>query len=134
MAALHKAIVGRVQQLEKEEGLVVKAPSYPAVVHWVDGQPKYAAAFKRKGHRGSANERPWAEFDADAESPNGLFPGHVAHGDATVSDIWVTERFTREGCQRPGHFRLVDGLTGKKLGEAWYFGEADEGVVLAGSC
>lgn len=130
VADLHRAIKGRAAQLKKARSIVVAVPSYPAVITWVDHQPRYASAFRRKGHRGSAAVRPWAPFDPDAESPNGQFPGHVAHGDATPSDIQVPERFTREGAQRPGQFRLVDGLTGKKVGESWYLGEADEGVVL----
>ncbi len=108
----------------------IKAPSYPAILTWLRGRPIYESLLKSVGHKGAASKKPWVMFDPDSESPNGQYPGQIAHGDATVTDIWVCERFTRDGALRPSLFRLVDGFSGKKLGQAWHFGEVDEGVVL----
>lgn len=112
----------------KPRGIV--APSYPAVLRWTYDQPQYAQKVRRFGHRGAASSKPWAPLDPETAPPNGQFPGHVAHGDATPADLFCTERFTREGALRPSQWRLVDGMTGKRLGVALHYGEVDEGVVL----
>lgn len=124
VAALHKLVMAKCITGG------VTAPSYPAVLNWTRLQPQYAQKLRRLGHKGAASAKPWAPFDPESAPPNGQFPGHVAHGDATVSDVYCCERFTREGELRPGQFRLVDGMTGKRLASVLFFGEADEGVVL----
>ena len=124
VAAFHRVIAGRAPAAG------VLAPTYPAVLTWTRMQPQYAQKLRRKGHKGAAAAKPWARLDPESAPPNGQFPGHVAHGDATRADIWCVERFTRLGSLRPSPWRLVDGMTGKKLGQAWHFGEVDEGVVL----
>ena len=108
----------------------IVAPSYPAVLNWTAHQPQYAQKLRRLGHKGAASSKPWAPLDPESASPNGQFPGNVAHGDATVSDVFCSERFTREGAFRPAQWRLVDGMTGKRLASVLHFGEVDEGVVL----
>lgn len=124
VAAFHRVVTATASA----RGVV--PPSYPAVLTWTKNQPQYAQKRTRHGHKGAASAKPWAPLDPESAPPNGQFPGHIAHGDATVGDIWCPERFTREGSLRPSVFRLVDGLSGKRLGRAWHFGEVDEGVVL----
>lgn len=124
VAAFHKVVSARASSAG------ILAPSYPAVLLWTKRQPQYEQKRLRQGHKGAADIKPWAPLDPMSAPPNGQYPGHVTHGDATVADIWVVERFTGSGSLRPSLWRLVDGQTGKRLGRAWHFGEVDEGTVL----